>query len=143
MDRERRRHERIPKRARITCQEITYPLGRAPELEAEMRDVSEGGVRLVLSRTLEPDRPVQVALKLAGWHRHTSEFLKHGEDSVSRPLTAIGRVVRTRPVEEGRVEVGIEFVDIWDDHWKAMRVYLEREKERLRKSPPGRGTEEG
>ncbi len=129
---ERRRHERIPKRARITCQEITYPLGEAPELQAEMVDVSEGGVRLVLEKPLDPERPVQVALVLQGWHRHTSGFLKYDETSISRPLTAIGRVVRIRPLENGRYEAGIEFVDIWEDHWQAMRTYLEQEKRRLR-----------
>ncbi len=128
---ERRRHERIPKRARITCQEITYPLGEAPELQAEMVDVSEGGVRLVLEQPLDPERPVQVALVLQGWHRHTSGFLKYDETSISRPLTAIGRVVRVRPVGNGRYEAGIEFVDIWEDHWQAMRIYLEQEKRRL------------
>ncbi len=129
---ERRRHERIPKRARITCQQITYPLGAAPELEAQMVDVSEGGVGLVVERPLDPETPVQVALRLQGWHRHTSEFLKYDETSVSRPLTAIGRVVRARALGDGRHEVGVEFVDIWEDHWRAMRAYLEREKARLR-----------
>ena len=131
---ERRRHERIPKRARITCQEITYPLGAAPELDAEMVDVSEGGVRLVVDRPLAPEMPVQVALRLQGWHRHTAEFLKYDETSVSRPLTAIGRVVRARELDDGRHEVGVEFLDIWEDHWRAMRAYLEREKARLRAS---------
>ncbi|WP_461393560.1 PilZ domain-containing protein [Deferrisoma sp.] len=139
MPEERRRHERIPKRATITCQEITYPLGQAPELEAEMLDVSEGGVRLVLGRPLDPERPVQVALRLVGWSKHSSEFLKHDQDSVTRPLTAIGRVARHRPLDGGRHEVGIEFVDIWDDHWQAMRRYLEREKERLARVDPPAG----
>jgi len=127
---ERRRHARLPKEAVTTCQEITYPLGGEPEVEIRMVDVSEGGVRFDAPRPFELGIPIQVALVLQGWHRHTSGFLKYGETSLSKPLTAIGRVVRCAPLEGGEHEIGVEFVDIWEDHWVAMRTYLQREMAR-------------
>ncbi len=133
---ERRRHARIERRARITCQEITYPLGSAPELEAEMVDVSEGGVRLLLPRSFEPDTPLQVALELPGWHRHTDAFFKFDQLSVSGPLTAVGRVVRVAEPAGGRFDVGVEFLDIWEDHWRAMRAYLREELARRTPEDP-------
>ena len=129
---ERRRYFRLPKEARITCQEITYPLGNAPEFDVYMVDVSEGGVGFKDSPQEFPiGNPIQVALILQGWHRHTSEFMKYDDTSVSRPLTAIGQVMRCRPSDDGKFEVGVEFLDIWEDHWKAMRVQLEQERARL------------
>ncbi len=128
---ERRRHLRLPKEVRMTCQEVTYPLGAAPEFELETVDVSEGGVRFDAPGAFAPGAVVQVALVLQGWHRHTSGFLKYDETVVSRPLTAVGRVVRCLPEEGGAFEVGVEFVDIWEDHWRAVRRYLEGEAERL------------
>lgn len=128
---ERRRHLRLPKEVRMTCQEITYPLGASTELELATVDVSEGGVRFEAPSAPVLGAVVQVALVLQGWHRHTSGFLKYEETAVSKPLTAIGRVVRCFPTPDGAYEVGVEFVDIWDDHWRAVRRYLEGEAERL------------
>ncbi|MHB8766146.1 MAG: PilZ domain-containing protein [Deferrisomatales bacterium] len=128
---ERRRHARLPKDARITGQEITYPLGQAPELDLQMLDVSEAGARFDSPQPFAPGTLVQVALVLAGWHRHKTGFLKYDDTSVSKPLTALARVVRCLPAEGGVHELGVEFVDIWDDHWRAMRIYLERELSRV------------
>lgn len=136
MTEERRRYFRLPKEARITCQEITYPLGQSPEFEVYMVDVSEGGVGFKDSpREFVLGIPIQVALLLQGWHRHTSEFLKYDDTSISRPLTAVGRVTRCAKGDDGNYEVGVEFLDIWEDHWNAMRVYLEKERARLQAEP--------
>ena len=129
---ERRRYFRLPKEARITCQEITYPLGKSPEFDVYMVDVSEGGVGFKdAPQEFAIGNPLQVALLLPGWHRHTSEFLKYDDTSVSRPLTTVGQVTRCVQGPDGKYEVGVEFLDIWEDHWTAMRVYLERERTRL------------
>ena len=122
----RRRHARLPRAAQITCQEITYPLGLARETEVTMLDVSEGGVRLESPAAFGPDTLLQVALHLDGWERHTTGFHPLGEDS--KPLTALGRVVRCIEGASGRYELGVVFLDIWADHWRAMKVYLEREQ---------------
>lgn len=129
-EQERRKHFRLPKEAVTTCQAVTYPLGADPEVEVRMVDVSEGGVGVEGPRAFEVGSPVQVTLRLHGWHRHTSGFLRYDDTAVSKPLTAVGRVVRCRSLAAGEFEVGIEFVDIWDDHWRAMRLYLERERDR-------------
>ena len=126
---DRRDHERLTKVARITCQEVTYPLGLRPEAAVEMLDVSEGGVKLQSGQAFEPGTLLQVALVLQGWQRHTTGFLRHGEDDYSKPLTAVGRVVRCVPAADGAYDLGIQFLDIWDDHWRAMRIYLRKQIE--------------
>ncbi len=126
---ERRRYVRLPKQARISCQEVTYPLGQTPEVTVQLLDVSEGGCRIESPQPFEAGTPLQVALVLQGWHRHTTGFLKHDQSALSQPLTALGRVVRSQPLgETGVHELGIQFVDIWEDHWRAMRIYLEKER---------------
>jgi hypothetical protein len=124
---ERRTHFRLPKEAKVTCQEVTYPLGTEPEFLVTMIDVSEGGVQVESGVPVEPGTLLQVSLSLEGWQRHTSSFLKHGEEMSSKPLTALGRVVRSASAGGERHLLGIQFVDIWDDHWGAMRQFLERE----------------
>jgi hypothetical protein len=95
-------------------------------------DVSEGGVGFQAApRELVLGSPIQVALLLPGWHRHTSEFLKYDDTSLSQPLTAVGQVTRCARGEDGTYEVGVKFLDIWADHWNAMRVFLEKERGRL------------
>lgn len=123
---DRRRHARLPHRAQITCQEITYPLGLAPETAVTMLDVSEGGVGLGSPVAFGPDTLLQVALHLDGWERHTTAF--RPPEGESGPLTALGRVVRCTEAGPGRYDLGVVFLDIWADHWRAMRIYLEREQ---------------
>lgn len=123
---ERRRHARLARRASITCQEITYPLGLAEETSVTMLDVSEGGVRLTSPIGYAPDTLLQVALHLEGWERHDPGFRQPGQEP--KPLTALGRVVRCSDATDGQWELGVVFVDIWADHWRAMRIYLEREQ---------------
>jgi hypothetical protein len=126
-EKNRRTHLRLPKEARVTCQEVTYPLGQAPERSVRMLDLSEGGVRLESDLAYEDGTLLQVALSLEGWQRHTSSFLKHDEEMLDRPLTALGRTVRCEALGNDRYEIGMQFLDIWDDHWRAMRVFLNRE----------------
>jgi len=127
---ERRRHVRLPREALTTCQEITYPLGGELAVEIRMVDVSEAGVGFDAPRPFALGIPIQIALVLQGWHQHTSGFLKYDETALSKPLTAVGRVARCQPLEGGGYEIGVEFVDIWEDHWRAMRTYLEKEMAR-------------
>lgn len=126
--RERREHARLPRSGGITCQTVTYPLGLVPETEVRMLDVSEGGVKLDAPTAFEPGSLLQVALLLEGWHRHAEGLLKRALENPSRPLTALGRVIRCDPGEGGRYRVGVQFLDIWDEHWRAMRRYLEQEQ---------------
>lgn len=125
---ERRQHARLPRSAGITCQPVTYPLGLAAETAVRMLDVSEGGVRLDTPEGFEPGSLLQVTLLLEGWHRHATGSLRRDEDGAARPLTALGRVMRCELTAEGRYEVGVQFLDIWDEHWRAMRRYLEEEQ---------------
>ena len=125
---DRRTHARLPKEARITCQEISYPLGSTPEVTVQMVDVSEGGVGIETPRAFDSGTVLQIALILDGWQRYTSGFGRYDEGLIPKPLTAVGRVVRCTPKGDGRYDVGVQFVDIWDDHWRAMRVYLEKER---------------
>ncbi|MBI5014051.1 MAG: PilZ domain-containing protein [Deltaproteobacteria bacterium] len=133
---ERRRHARLLRSATITCQPVTYPLGRAAESQVRMLDVSEGGVRLDAPTPFDLGSLLQVALLLDGWNRHATGRLRRDDDAGTKPLTALGRVARCEPAEAGRYEVGVQFLDIWDEHWQAMRRYLQGAATRLQASQP-------
>lgn len=137
-DRDRRSHRRLMRDAQVSCQEVTYPLGLAPEIAVRMVDLSEGGVRLLCGTPFAVEVLLQMAVKIEGWQRHTASFSRYDDEGGSRPLTALGKVVRSAPADGGEFEIGVQFVDIWDDHWRAVRLFLE--KELARESASG-GTE--
>jgi len=106
-------------------------MGLAPETPVSMLDVSESGVKFDAATPIAVGTTVQLALVLDGWNRHKKSFFRHDEPIPAPPLTALGRVVRCSPSKDGGNEIGVEFVDIWRDHWLAMKSYLEKEKEKL------------
>ncbi len=126
---EQRSHFRLARSAQITCREVAYPLESAPEVGVRMVDVSEGGVRLEAPSAFRPGTLLKVSLALPGWQRHTAGFLRYGEETVAKPLVAVGEVVRSTAAGES-YEIGVRFLDIWTDHWNAMRLYLEGERNR-------------
>lgn len=128
---ERRRHFRVAKETVITCQEVAYPLDSTTEFPVSMLDVSESGVKFDAPHPLAPGTPVQLALRLEGWNRHKNSFFRYQETLPSQPLAALGKVVRCIPIEGNGHEIGVEFIDIWRDHWDAMKRYLDNEKKKL------------
>jgi hypothetical protein len=126
---DRRKYFRLPRAARVTVQKITYPLGSTPEVEVTMMDVSEGGVKLRSTEPFALGDMLQVVLSLPGWYQHTSELFRFNEEHVNKPLTALARVARVETAPDGALELGVAFTNIWEDHWRAMRIYLDRQRE--------------
>jgi len=89
-----RRERRLAARrsTRVIC--FKGPLGLGANLALAARDVSEGGICLVLAEALALGQEVEIHL----------ESLQH-----RRPLKIPGVVVWTRPTDEGPVHVGVRF----------------------------------
>ena len=119
---ERRKSRRLCRGAEVTVKVISFPLDGAPPLAVEMSDVSEGGVGLFSPEPFSEGISMEVTIRLPGWFKHTHTITRYREEN--KPLTAVGRVKRCFPLPEGGYELGVEFTDIWDDHWQAMRQYL-------------------
>lgn len=119
---ERRRHRRIGQDVEVTLKPISFPLDAAMAVVVEMSDVSEGGVGLLAPSPFAEGSSVEVSMKLPGWFRHTSAMTRYREED--RPLMAVGRIIRCLPADDGKYDVGVEFTDIWEDHWRAMRQHL-------------------
>jgi len=117
-------------------------MGLAPETPVSMLDVSESGVKFDSATPIAVGTTVQLALILEGWNRHKTGFFRQDEPFPAPPLTALGRVVRCSSSKDGGNEIGVEFVDIWRDHWLAMKSYLEKEKEKLEASKDGETSEQ-
>lgn len=127
---ERRKHRRIGQEVEVTLRLISFPLDASMSVAVEMTDVSEGGVGLNSPASFPEGASVEVSMKLPGWFSHTSTMTRYREED--RPLMAVGRVIRCLSTEGGGYDVGVEFTDIWEDHWRAMRQHLGRiiDKER-------------
>ncbi len=121
-DTDRRKHTRIGRDTVVSVKVLSFPLEDAETVKVEMDDVSSGGVGLVSPVPFDGGISLEVSLRLPGWFRHTSGMGRFRDEL--KPLTAVGRVTRCEPLPQGGYGVGVEFTDIWDDHWKAMRQYL-------------------
>lgn len=119
---ERRKFLRIGRDAEVTMRLIAFPLESTVPVVVEMFDVSSGGVGMISPVEFSEGASVEVALKLPGWFKHTTTITRYREDN--RTLNAVGKVTRCLPMPDGTFELGVEFTDIWADHWKAMRQYL-------------------
>lgn len=120
---DRRKHRRLGHDARVTVRALTFPLEESRPVEVEMCDVSPGGVRVLTPVMLPEGQPVEVCITLPGWYKHTHDHSRYRE--MDKPLTAVGKVLRCQDWSGEGLEAAIEFTDIWEDHWKAMRLYLE------------------
>lgn len=119
---DRRKDERIGRDAEVFVRVLSFPLGSSDTVKVEMNDVSGGGVGLLSPEPVDVGASVEVSITLPGWFRHTSAVGRFRDEL--KPLTAVGRVVRSEPVKGGGFELGVEFTDIWEEHWNAMRTYL-------------------
>lgn len=117
----RRKYKRLGQAVEVTIRAISFPLESAAPLRVEMVDVSEGGIGVSSPSEFKEGSSVEVSMKMPGWFRHTANVDRYRGEN--RLLTAVGTVKRCA-VSDGAFELGIEFTDIWADHWSAMRQHL-------------------
>jgi hypothetical protein len=119
---EKRKFIRLAPDALVTIKPIIFPISKGKAVNAQMSDVSEAGVGLISPSPFEVGASVEVTLDLPGWYEHSLAVDRfRGSD---KPLVGLARVVRKEVHEEGGFDIGVEFTDIWDDHWRAMRKHL-------------------
>jgi len=119
---ERRKFRRLARDSQVTVKALAFPLESGVAVGVEMQDISEGGVGVTSPASFEVEQTVEVTIKLPGWFKFTTTMTRYRDDHT--PLTAVGTVKRCSALEMGGFDLGIEFTDIWEDHWKAMRQHL-------------------
>jgi hypothetical protein len=89
-------HERYPCELPTTCQPPSFLGNEEIKWEGKLRDISVGGVGVVLARRFEPGAVLSIELS----------------DREGNPFTLLGRVARVRLLPEGSWLLGCAFVSL-------------------------------
>lgn len=123
MGQERRQFRRIPLGASVTFQELSFHKGAEPEM-AQYKDVSGGGLLLSSPHAVPLGTLLKMEVKVPGWGWHQQSFGSPSEHD-TRPLVALGTVVRVEQMDAGDYELGVKFQNVYPDDLAALKRFLE------------------
>ncbi len=130
MSEERRKYYRMPVDHLLEFREYCLSEGQDDLKMSNLKNISGGGVLFESDSVLPVGTLLKMKLKIPGWQKHKTEFLKHDRDSTIEPLVALGHVVRVEEMEDGKnYEIGVFFECVDDDHRNALIKYIEELKE--------------
>ncbi|MFP4477612.1 MAG: PilZ domain-containing protein [Desulfatibacillaceae bacterium] len=90
------------------------------------KDISAGGMCFFSASRLEPRTRLNLKIKIEGWAASTSRRMSLPIDVSKVPLMAMGEVVWCRAADGGDgYEVGVKFIDIFEDDHKVLKKYLQ------------------
>ncbi|HDM76949.1 MAG TPA: PilZ domain-containing protein [Deltaproteobacteria bacterium] len=124
---DRRNYPRISKEVKIEVTEVSYPLAKDTGEHGISKNIGAGGICFSLSSPFSPGTIVSVKIHLTRWQKYREGFAQTlNPSSAAEPLTAIGEIVWCTPTTNGTgYEIGVKFVDIYEDDYKALTKYLE------------------
>jgi len=124
---ERRNFPRISKEVKIEISEVSYPLTRDTGEFGISKNIGVGGICFSLTSPFSPGTVVSVKIFLARWQKFKRSYVQTlNHSSPSEPLTAIGEIVWCTPKVNGSgYDIGLKFLDIYEDDYKALTKYLE------------------
>ena len=126
-DKENRKFPRIPKEVSININKLTYPLQEGPGESGIGKNMGENGICFSTSTYYELKTILSLEIKLTGWLHHkktVSSILDHSK--ATAPLTAIAGVVWSKKlIDRSGYEVGVKFIDIYEDDYKALKKHLD------------------
>ena len=125
---EKRQFLRIPKNSKVTYNELRYPADESGEKNTSMKNLSAGGVLFNAGESI--GTVLKIDITAQGWEKHHPGFLKIEKTSLSRPITAIGEVVRSKEfLKNKEYEIAVKFINIYEDDLKALTGYIEKRSE--------------
>jgi len=123
---ESRRQPRILKDAKVEHSELFYPLDEREVKVTKMKNISGGGLLIMMDRPCQVGTLLEIEIDLKGWARHRPGFFRDGVTDLDRPITVLAEVVWTEPKRKGGTgevvgyNVGVEFTNIYEDDLKGL-----------------------
>lgn len=127
---DKRDYPRLPKEVPVTIAKLEYPLSTEVDESGTLKNIAKGGIGLIVANAYEPGIRLSLKINLKGWRRYVKNVASIIDDSAGTvavtPLTAIAEVVWTNPSPDGDgYEIGVKFLDIYEDEYNALKKYLE------------------
>ncbi len=125
---EKRKFARIPKQVPINVKKLAYPLPEGPGKRGAGKNIGENGICFSTQTPYEPKTMLSLEIKLTGWQHHKKTVSSKLDPlAATAPLTVIAEVMWLKKLSGGRgYEVGVKFVDIYEDDYKALKKHLDR-----------------
>lgn len=121
----KREYPRIPKEVPIEIIQLEYPPSTAEGEKATAKNIAESGVCLTVAKPYEPKTVLSLKVGLKGWRKYLKNVAYRLDEVKARaPLTAVAEVVWCNKIGGGEYEVGMKFIDIYEDDQIAFRNYI-------------------
>lgn len=125
-DEDFRQFQRRLKEVTVEVSELKYPLKTEATEITRIKDISPKGICFSSSTLFKPKTILTATIHLSGWQRHKKNLSFMLDDTaIGKPLTVIAKVVWSKK-EKGKksYEVGLQFIDIHDDDYQALKKFL-------------------
>jgi len=126
---DRRQFQRLNKELGVEVRKFVYPLKNQRIIKTKCLNISPGGILLDIPEKFNVGDKVQLTLYVPGLNKYHPSFFKVFESSLNQSLVAVAEVVRVE-LKGGSYKVGIKFLNIYEDDWKALYNLLMRELKR-------------
>ena len=126
---DRRQFQRLNKELGVEVRKFEYPLKSQRIIKTKCLNISPGGILLDIPQKFNVGDKVQLTLYVPGLNKYHPSFFKVFESSLNQSLVAVAEVVRVE-LKGGSYKVGIKFLNIYEDDWKALYNFLMRELKR-------------
>lgn len=126
---DRRQFKRLNKELGVEVRKFVYPIKSQRVIKTRCLNISPGGILLDMPEKFNVGDKVQLTLYVPGLNRYHPSFFKVFESSVNQSLVAVAEVVRVE-LKGGSYKIGIKFLNIYEDDWKALYNLLMRELRR-------------
>ncbi|MCK5879864.1 MAG: PilZ domain-containing protein [Holophagae bacterium] len=121
--RERRKFKRLPKSASLKVQVLAYEEKLSQDVTL-YKDLSGGGMLFESEIPYKEGTLLKIQAMVPGWGGYIRNF-KRSEDNEKQTLVTVAEVVRVEAMAEKGFEVGVRFVNIYENDHRALIEYIE------------------
>ncbi|MDM8553932.1 PilZ domain-containing protein [Desulfococcaceae bacterium HSG7] len=133
-DQDKRKFPRISRNIDIEISQLTFPLADAVIKKGTSIDIGGNGIRFTSSEPYEPKAILNLKINIIGWEGFKKPFSKFIDLSSDAFLGVVGEVVwcnenvedgeNGENGENGDYELGIKFLNVYEDDYNALMRYL-------------------
>lgn len=122
---DKRKFPRISRNIDIEVSLLTFPLSDAVIKNGASINIGGNGIRITSSDPYDPKTMLNLKINIIGWEGFKKPFSKFIDISSDACLRAVGEVVWcNKSAKDNGYELGIKFLNIYEDDSKALIRYL-------------------
>ena len=122
-DKERRKFKRLSKSSSLKVKVLAYK-EQPSQIVSLYKDLGGGGMLFESEVPYEKGTLLKIEAMIPGWGGHIHNF-KRSEDNDKHALVTVAEVVRVKTLDQKGFEVGVHFVNIYENDHRALIEYIE------------------